>query len=49
MTGTPHIRFYAGSPLFIPEGYPLGTLCAFDTGPRALSADQREALCLLAR
>ena len=49
VTGTPHIRFYVGVPLLTPEGYPLGTLCALDTVPRVLSADQREALRLLAR
>ena len=49
VTGAPHIRFYAGTPLLSPEGYPLGTLCAFDTVPRSLSANQRAALGLLAR
>ena len=49
VTGAPHIRFYVGTPLLSPEGYPLGTLCAFDTVPRSLSTDQREALRLLAR
>jgi DNA-binding LytR/AlgR family response regulator len=47
--GPPHIRFYAGAPLLSLDGQPLGTLCTFDTVPRQLSPDQREALRMLAR
>jgi len=49
VTGAPHVRFYAGAPLLTPEGQPLGTLCALDTVPRRLSADQRMALRILSR
>jgi len=36
VSGAPHIRFYAGAPIFI-DGFPVGTVCIIDTKPRELS------------
>ncbi len=47
--GEPHIRFYAGFPLFNPEGLALGTLCVIDRKPRQLSAEQERAMQALVR
>ncbi len=49
VTGYPHIRFYAGAPLLMPDGQALGTLSVLDRQPREFSAVQRETLTLLAR
>lgn len=49
VTGPPHIRFYAGQPLFSSEGLPLGTLCVIDVQPRTLSPRDRNLLQVLAR
>ena len=40
--------FYAGVRLINSEGYPLGTLCIFDTKPRQLSKSQKKALSAMA-
>lgn len=49
VTGSPHLRFYAGALLRTPDGLPLGTVCVLDVKPRALNAQQREVLAALAR
>ena len=49
VTGGPHIRFYAGIPLILESGLPLGTLCIIDTQPRRLDTDEWRQLKLLAK
>jgi signal transduction histidine kinase len=43
------IRFYAGAPLEVEEGFALGTLCVIDRVPRDFDSKQRMALRALAR
>ena len=38
------IRFYAGCAVKTPDGMPVGTVCAIDTKPRQMTADQLDAL-----
>ena len=45
----PAIRFYAGVPLYTPEGNPLGMMSIIDTIPRLLTPEQEHALRVLGR
>jgi two-component system, sensor histidine kinase and response regulator len=49
VSGQPHIRFYAGTPLITAEGHVLGTLAIFDSEPHPISATQKRILEALAR
>jgi two-component system, cell cycle sensor histidine kinase and response regulator CckA len=49
VTCEPYVRFYAGVPLFAPEGKAIGTLCVIDCVPHQISQKQVEALQTLSR
>lgn len=49
VTSDPNVRFYAGAPLFTPEGLAIGALCIIDRYPRELNSIQAEALRILSR
>lgn len=49
VTGHPHIRFYAGVPVFSPSGDKVGALCVLDTIRRELKPWQVRGLRLLAQ
>ncbi|WP_030073852.1 ATP-binding protein [Halomonas alkaliantarctica] len=44
VTGTPHVRFYAGQPLQLADGLSVGTLCLIDRQPRSFSQHDRGIL-----
>ena len=49
VTGTPHLRFYAGMPLVTADGFSIGSVCVAGRAPRSLTPQQRDALAILAR
>ena len=49
VTGAPDIRFYAGAPIKVSEGYRLGTICVIDTVPRQITEQQEQILGCLAQ
>ncbi len=48
VVGPPHVRFYAGAPLIVPSGAPIGTLCVLGPEPSDFDAKQRRVLLDLA-
>lgn len=48
VTGDPHIRFYAGHPLYTLSGQPVGTLCILDREPRTFNEEDIDMLSDLA-
>ena len=48
VSGEPGIRFYAGTPLVLPSGERIGSLCVIDRKPRQLSGEQAAGLADLA-
>ncbi|HSG51960.1 MAG TPA: GAF domain-containing protein, partial [Rheinheimera sp.] len=48
VTGAPHIRFYAGAPLYTHSGFCVGTLCLIDQHAKTLTAEQKLLLRSLA-
>jgi len=49
VTGDPHIRFYAGTPLTTQDGFDLGSLCVIDQHPKELSELQQLMLQALSK
>ena len=48
VANAPHFRFYAGAPVYDPDGFALGSICVIDFRPRKLDASQKRTLLELA-
>ena len=48
VANAPHFRFYAGAPVYDPDGFALGSICVIDFRPRKLDGNQRRTLLELA-
>lgn len=48
VAGPPHFRFYAGAPVFDPDGFALGSICVMDYEPHELDGTQEQTLLALA-
>lgn len=48
VVNAPNFRFYAGAPVYDPDGFPLGSICVIDYRPRQLDKSQRRTLLDLA-
>ena len=44
VTGDPHIRFYAGYPIEVANGQPIGAFCIIDPKPRILTEKEKDLL-----
>lgn len=44
VVNSPHLRFYAGTPLRTRRGYNIGSLCVVDSKPRVLTENERQTL-----
>ncbi|MEO5560777.1 MAG: PAS domain S-box protein, partial [Dokdonella sp.] len=49
VTGKPDIRFYAGAPITLKDGFRMGALCVIDRTPREMTPNQIALLKELAR
>jgi PAS domain S-box-containing protein len=49
VVGAPHVRFYAGAPIVMPDGQTVGAVAVLDTRPRQLTSAQLETLAAMAR